>query len=91
MQLKTDYELFIPSEDENKVLYSLDETYSQVSEMSNEERAFLNGIILRNQPRKLLEVGVSAGASSVIILNAIKNNSDAKLFSIEAVPKPLNG
>jgi hypothetical protein len=51
--------------------------------MSNEEREFLNGIILRNQPKKLLEVGVSAGASSVIMLNAIKNNSEAKLFSID--------
>jgi predicted O-methyltransferase YrrM len=81
--IKGEYELFIPLDEENKVLHSLDETYTKVSEMSNEEREFLNGIILRNQPKKLLEVGVSAGSSSVIILNAIKNNSDARLFSID--------
>jgi predicted O-methyltransferase YrrM len=73
----------MPNEDENKVLHALDETYTKVSEMSNEEREFLNGIILRNQPKKLLEIGVSAGGSSVIMLNAIKNNPDAELFSID--------
>jgi predicted O-methyltransferase YrrM len=82
-RIKDDCELFIPSKDENEVLHSLDESYTTLSEMSNEEREFLNGIILRHQPKKLLEIGVSAGASSVIILNAIKNNLDAKLFSID--------
>ena len=79
----TAFELFIPSEDENKLLHSLDKTYIKFSEMSNEEREFLNAIILRRQPIKLLEIGVSAGASSVIMLNAIKNNPEAKLFSID--------
>ena len=77
------FELFIPTDTENKVLHALDKTYIRVSEMSNEEREFLNAIIVRNQPKKLLEVGVSAGSSSVIILNAIKNDSQAALFSID--------
>jgi len=77
------FELFIPSEEENGVLHSLDENYLKFSEMSKEEREFLNAIILRTKPRKLLEVGVSAGASSVIMLNAIRNNPEAKLFSID--------
>jgi predicted O-methyltransferase YrrM len=70
-------------EDENKILHSLDENYTNVSEMSNEEREFLNGIILRNKPKKILEAGVSAGSSSVIILNAIKENSESRLYSID--------
>ena len=73
MELQKDsFELFFPSDEENKVLHSLDKTYTSVSEMTNEEREFLNGIILRNKPVKLLEVGVSAGGSTVIMLNAIK-------------------
>lgn len=50
--------------------------------MSEVERQFLNGLILKYKPKKLLEVGVSAGSSSVIMLNAIKD-SKAKLHSID--------
>ena len=82
-RIRDDSELFIPLEEENRVLHSLDEAYTQVSEMSNEEREFLNSIILRYQPKKLLEIGVSAGSSSVVMLNAIKNSLEAKLFSID--------
>jgi predicted O-methyltransferase YrrM len=51
--------------------------------MTLDERAFLNALILRNRPKKLLEIGVSAGGSSIIILNAIKDIPDAKLYSID--------
>lgn len=56
------------------------------SEMSEHERRFLNGIIRELKPEKILEVGVSAGRSSVIILNAIKDIEDAKLYSIDRDP-----
>jgi len=69
---RVDYELYTPSDEENKVLHSLDKTYSNVCLMTNEEQEFLNSIILRNRPVKLLEVGVHEGGSSVIMLNAIK-------------------
>jgi predicted O-methyltransferase YrrM len=76
-------ELVIPVESENKVLEQLDNTYKNVSEMSPDESSFLNAMILRNNPHKLLEIGVSAGGSSVIMLNAIKQFNKAKLFSID--------
>jgi len=76
-------ELVCPSELENSVLNELDNSYTKVSEMSFEERTFLNTLILRNNPKKLLEIGVSAGGSSIVILNAIKSVPDAKLYSID--------
>ncbi|GHU75167.1 hypothetical protein FACS189461_0890 [Spirochaetia bacterium] len=51
--------------------------------MTGEERAFLNALILRNKPKKLLEIGVSAGSSSIVMLNAIKDSPDAILHSID--------
>ena len=86
-QQKDSFELFIPSDEENKILYSLNETYAAHCLMSKEEREFLNAIILRSQPKKLLEVGVFEGGSSVIMLNAIKNNKESRLFSIDYAEK----
>ena len=54
-----------------------------ISEMSYLERCFLNGIIRQTKPKKILELGVSAGGSSAIILNAIKDFDNAKLYSID--------
>lgn len=64
-------------------LDKLDGEYKQFSEMSQKEREFLNYLVLKKQPKKLLELGVSAGGSSVIILNAIKNIENAHLSSID--------
>lgn len=77
----------MPTGDENSILHSLDPAYTEVSEMSREEREFLNAIILRTKPRKALEAGVSAGASSVIMLNALKNIPGAALHSIDYSPR----
>lgn len=60
---------------------------STISEMTYLERCFLNGIIRQTKPKKILELGVSAGGSSAIILNAIKDFDDAKLYSIDYVEK----
>lgn len=73
----------IPTEGEDQVLGQLDNAYTKVSEMTGEESAFLNALILRNQPTKLLEIGVSAGGSSIVMLNAIKDFPDARLYSID--------
>ena len=64
-----------------------DRTYNNgnhtVSEMSYKQRALLNGIIRKSKPKKILEVGVSAGGSSAIILNAIKDMNNSFLYSID--------
>ena len=64
-----------------------DRTYNNgnhtVSEMSYKQRALLNGIIRKTKPKKILEVGVSAGGSSAIILNAIKDINNSFLYSID--------
>ena len=54
-----------------------------ISEMSYLERCFLNGIIRQAKPKKILELGVSAGGSSAVILNAIKDFGDTKLYSVD--------
>ena len=53
------------------------------SQMSDNERKFLNGIIRFSKPKKILEVGVRSGGSSSIILNAIEDFKDSKLYSID--------
>ena len=53
------------------------------SEMNEIDKKFLNGVIRQVKPKKILEVGVAAGNSSVIILNAIKDIDGALLYSID--------
>ena len=52
-------------------------------EMLEIEKKFLNGIIRKYKPKKLLEIGVSKGGSSAIILNAIHDIEGSKLYSID--------
>ncbi len=65
-------------------IYDVIEPYS---EMSKNERYFLNGIIRALKPRKILEVGVSSGGGSAIILNAISDIDGAKLYSVDYAEK----
>ena len=51
--------------------------------LSSKEQNFLFGIIRRFKPKKILEIGVSAGGSSAVILNAIKDLPNSKLYSID--------
>lgn len=53
------------------------------SEMARNERYFLNGIIRYLKPKKILEVGVSHGGGSSIILNAIQDIEGSKLYSVD--------
>jgi predicted O-methyltransferase YrrM len=55
----------------------------EVSEMSVEESLFLNGLLRYYRPTKVLEVGVAAGASSCVLLNAITQNENAALYSVD--------
>ncbi len=56
---------------------------NKLSEMTYLERKFLNGIIRLTKPKKILEVGVAAGGSSSIILNAIKDMDNSILYSVD--------
>lgn len=71
-----------PEKFENHILEEVDGKL-EISEMIKVERQFLNGIIRKIKPKKILEVGVAAGGSSVVILNAIKDLPEAKLYSID--------
>ena len=75
------------TENENRTLRDIDNTtYLQVNEMSVQDRCFLNAMLLRSCPKKVLELGVSAGGSSVLILNAIKQTDQAELHAIDYLP-----
>jgi predicted O-methyltransferase YrrM len=71
-----------PTKAENKHLNNLDSKLISLSEMTQSEREFLNALILRRKPKIVVELGVAAGASSVVILNAIKGFR-SRLFSID--------
>lgn len=54
-----------------------------LNEMTYNQRKFINSLIKEYKPKKLLELGVSAGGSSALLLNAIKNDNDSFLYSID--------
>lgn len=56
---------------------------SRCSYMGKNQREFLNGLIRKFRPKKVLEIGVDLGGSSIIILNALKDIKDSHLFSID--------
>ena len=53
------------------------------SEMTMSECEFLYNTILKYKPKKIVEIGVSSGASSALILDAIKDDKDAMLYSVD--------
>lgn len=52
-------------------------------ELRGNEPYFINGIIRKYKPRKCLEIGVSRGGSSILILNAIKDIKNSFLISLD--------
>ena len=71
------------NEYEINILNELGKEYKQYSEMSDQDRSFLNTLVLRKQPLKVLELGVCSCGSSLVLLNAIKNINNAHLYSID--------
>lgn len=55
--------------------------------MWDNQKEFLNGLIRKFEPKKIVEIGVASGGSSIIILNAIKDIKNAHLYSIDLKPK----
>ena len=56
---------------------------NRCSRMWGNQKEFLNGVVRKFKPKKVLEIGVAEGGSSIIILNAIKDIEDSHLFSID--------
>ena len=72
-----------PTEQENEISNRLGKSYEKISEMTKNEREFLNALVLRTKPENVLELGVASGSSSIIILNALKEFPKSKLYSID--------
>ena len=52
-------------------------------EMTTDEQRFVNGMVRKVKPKKIVEIGVAYGGTSAIILNAIKDIKGSKLYSID--------
>ena len=59
--------------------------------MWGNQKEFLNGVVRKFKPRKILEIGVAEGGSSIIILNAIKDIKNSHLFSIDLIKSNMIG
>ena len=59
--------------------------------MWDNQREFLNGVVRRFKPKKIVEIGVFTGCSSSIILNAIQDFDDSHLYSIDLNDKNYIG
>ena len=64
---------------------------NRCSMMWDNQREFLNGVVRKFKPKKVLEIGVAEGGSSIIILNAIKDIKDSHLFSIDLIKDNMIG
>ena len=54
------------------------------------DKRFINGMIRKYKPKKILEVGVASGDSTAIILNAIQNIENSHLYSIDKLINAYN-
>ena len=59
--------------------------------MWGNHQAFLNGVIRKFLPKKILELGVAEGGSSIIILNAIQDIKNSHLYSIDLSTNEMIG
>ncbi|OHU81321.1 hypothetical protein BKN38_09260 [Helicobacter sp. CLO-3] len=62
------------------------ELIEKYSEMAYEERKFVLDSIALHKPKKILEVGIAAGANSALILNFLKQQDmleSTQLFSCD--------
>ena len=58
--------------------------------LSKIDMQFINGMVRKYKPKKILEVGVASGGSSAIILNAIQNIENSHLYSIDKLINAFN-
>lgn len=77
-----------PTSEENSILAKLGESFTSSGHTPNssmllEERQFLNALLLREKPTKILEIGVYSGGSSAIMLNAVRHIPDSRVYGID--------
>ena len=89
--LRTNYAQIKFEEYERGRLDEIYDTVAPYSEMAKNERYFLSGMIRYMKPAKILEVGVSRGGGSAIILNAIKDLPQSHLYSVDYCEKHYSG
>ena len=65
------------------ILNSIQDRLGNVIEIKPDEQKFFHGLLRKYKPKKIVEIGVSGGGSSALILNAIKDIPNAKLYSID--------
>mgnify|MGYP003295650257 CR=1 FL=1 len=54
------------------------------SEMTESEQGFLCGVVRQFRPKKVVEIGIAAGGTSVVLLNCIqKLGLDADMYSVD--------
>ena len=68
---------------ETEIIDEIIDVIASYSEMGKNERYFINGFIRSLKPSKILELGVGAGGSSAIVLNAIKDFPNSHLVSVD--------
>jgi predicted O-methyltransferase YrrM len=76
-------QLITPTIAEKKCFTQLTGSFKAVSEMKVSEQEFLHTLISRYRPKTLVELGVAAGSSTVVMLDAIANIKGAHLYSID--------
>lgn len=73
----------VSEEHARELVQNINPRIDDFAEMTFGERLFLTQLILQAKPKKILELGVSAGGSSVLILNAIQELPKTDFHSVE--------
>lgn len=70
--------------------HKLTEEDVKYSEMTENERKLVHGLLKFMKPKRVLEIGVAEGGGSIVILNALQDNTGATLTSIDLMKKCWN-
>lgn len=62
-----------------------DKIGTNASELSEAEHGFICGLIKKYKPKKIVELGVSGGGTSVLVLNCLQKLglNDTKMYSVD--------
>ena len=77
----------VPENFEREILDQIKYRFKGYTLIQINELYFINGLIRKYRPKKVLEIGVCSGGVSATILNAIKDIDGAKLFSCDLEKK----
>ena len=64
---------------------------NECSQMWANHREFINGVIRKFKPKKILEIGVNKGGGSIVMLNAISDFKNSHLYSIDLNTEDIVG